>query len=188
MPRVVAGSAGGIRLLAPDGRGTRPTSDRVKEALFSILATRLGDADVLDLYAGTGQLGIEALSRGARSAAFVERDRACAALLRENLARTRLSAAAEVLATSADAALPRLALAGRAFDLVLIDPPYAVARDALRDAAAAFAAHGLLRPGATVVLEHDARHDPEPDVINLQRLRSCRYGSTMLTFYSERSG
>lgn len=187
MPRVVAGSAGGIRLLAPDGRDTRPTSDRVKEALFSILAARLEGADVLDLYAGTGQLGIEALSRGARSAAFVERDRACAALLRGNLERTRLADGAEVLAMSADAALVRLAQDGRSFDLVLLDPPYAVAHDALRDAASAFAAHSLLRPGAAVVLEHDARHEPEPLVINLQRLRSCRYGGTMLTFYSERS-
>lgn len=188
MPRVVAGSAGGIRLDAPEGKGTRPTSDRVKEALFSILAPGLPGRDVLDLYSGTGQLGIEALSRGARSAVFVDQDRHCVDLCRANLARTGLADRGRILSTPVRACFAILAAEKRGFDLVLVDPPYAVAIDAFRDAAVRLQQEDLLRPGATLVLEHDAKDEADADVINLQRVRSCKYGSTMLTFYSWKPG
>ena len=188
MPRVVAGSAGGIRLDAPEGKGTRPTSDRVKEALFSILAPGLPDADVLDLYSGTGQLGIEALSRGAHSAVFVDQDRRCVDLCRANLVRTGLVDRARILSTSVRTSFAVLAAEKRKFDLVLVDPPYAAAINAFHEAAVRMQEEGLLRSGATLVLEHDAKDEAEPDVINLQRLRSCKYGGTMLTFYSWKPG
>jgi 16S rRNA (guanine966-N2)-methyltransferase len=188
MPRVISGTAGGIHLLAPEGKGTRPTSDRVKEALFSILSPRLADARVLDLFAGTGQLAIEALSRGARSAVLVDPDRAAIARIRQNLERTRLAALAVVLPTFARSALEQMAREGRAFDLVFLDPPYAEALPWFRDVAERLEAGGLLAPGALVVLEHDARNAPEAHVINLTRVRSCKYGGTMLTFYSRHSG
>jgi 16S rRNA (guanine(966)-N(2))-methyltransferase RsmD len=184
MPRVVAGTAGGIRLDAPEGKGTRPTSDRVKEALFSILAPRLSDAAVLDLYSGTGQLGIEALSRGAASAVFVDQDHSCAVKMRANLARTAMSDKARILSSSVMLSLSVLAQEKRAFDLVLVDPPYAVAISAFHEVAVRLQQEELLHPECMVVLEHDAKDEAELDVINLQRIRSCKYGSTMLTFYS----
>lgn len=186
MPRVVAGSAGGIRLDAPEGKGTRPTSDRVKEALFSILAPGLAGCDVLDLYSGTGQLGIEALSRGARSAVFVDQDRRCVALMRTNLARTGLADKSRILSTPVRTCFAILAAEKRGFDLVLVDPPYSIALVAFREAAVRLQQEGLLRPGATFVLEHDSKDEPDADVINLQRVRSCKYGITMLTFYTWR--
>src|SRR5580692_6775643 len=119
--RVIAGRLGGRRLTAPRGMATRPTSDRVREALFSALGP-LGGAAVLDLYAGTGALGIEALSRGAARATFVESARPALAALRDNLAALGLEGAARVLAMPVERAVTRL---GGAFDLVLADPPYA---------------------------------------------------------------
>ncbi len=184
MPRVISGSSGGIVLLAPDGKGTRPTSDRVKEALFSILAPRLPNARVLDLFAGTGQLAIEALSRGADHATLVDSDRAAVARIRQNLDRTRLADRATVLPTTVRGALDLLAREGRTFDLVFLDPPYALAIDTFRDAAVGLERAGLLSRDALVVLEHDAKSAAEAHVINLQRVRSCKYGNTMLTFYS----
>ena len=128
--RVVAGTARGLRLVAPPGSGTRPTSDRVREAMFNSLHSRaaLEGAHVLDLYAGTGALGIEALSRGAASAVFVENRRAALTALRANLQTTKLAAHAEVLAIDVGAALDVLARDRRTFDLTLIDPPYSFNR------------------------------------------------------------
>ncbi len=128
--RVVAGTARGLRLVAPPGTGTRPTSDRVREAMFNSLHSRaaLEGAHVLDLYAGTGALGIEALSRGAASAVFVENRRVALTALRANLQATKLAAHAEVLGIDVGAALDVLARDRRTFDLALIDPPYSFNR------------------------------------------------------------
>jgi 16S rRNA (guanine966-N2)-methyltransferase len=177
--RVIAGSAGGRPLRGPAGRGTRPTADRVKEALFSMLAGVVAGADVLDLYAGTGALGIEALSRGAASALFVDRDPACARLIRRNLQATGLEAAAEVWVLEAAAACRRLARSGRRFDLILADPPYRG-----QEAGWAIAAAGpLCAAGATVVVEHDAREELPAVAGNLVRTRDRSYGDTRLGIY-----
>src|SRR5262245_38060022 len=121
--RIIAGKLGGRRLVAPRGQGTRPTADRVREALFSALGDVAG-AVVLDLYAGTGALGIEALSRGAERAVFVESARPALVALRDNLAATDLSAASRVIALPVARATVEIARQGP-FDLVLVDPPYA---------------------------------------------------------------
>src|SRR5690606_1830337 len=131
--------------------GVRPTADRVREALFA----RLGDLDgavVLDLYAGSGALGIEALSRGAAAAVFVERSPAVAAVLRANLRALALDAQAQLARGDAPAGVRRLARAGRRFELAFIDPPYAD-RTALARTLRAVATSGILRPGALVVVE-----------------------------------
>ena len=121
--RVVAGTAGGLRLVAPAGQSTRPTTDRVREATFNALGSlgALDGARVLDLFAGSGAMGIEALSRGARHATFVERDRAAIDAIRANLATTRLAEAAAVVPADATAFL---ASGPQPFDLALLDPPY----------------------------------------------------------------
>jgi 16S rRNA (guanine966-N2)-methyltransferase len=154
--RVVAGVFGGRRLRAPRGRATRPTSDRVREALFSTLGDEIVGAHVLDLFAGSGALGIEALSRGAAGAVFVERDPATAALLRANLADLGITAitwvgdAARFVRELPDAALP-------VFDVVLCDPPYKLSSDALVTLLGGLARSGHLSTDAIVVAER-ARH------------------------------
>lgn len=156
----------------------RPTADRVREALFAALGDLVG-ARVLDLYAGTGALGIEALSRGAQRAVFVERSQAARAVLRRNLAFLGLGKdEARVLGGDAVAALRRLARGGERFDLVFLDPPYA-SEEAPR-ALAGLVASGVLSPTAEVVLESSRRH-PLPLVAGLALRGQRRYGDTTIT-------
>jgi 16S rRNA (guanine966-N2)-methyltransferase len=149
--RVVGGSAGGRRLVAPR-TDVRPTTDRVKEALFNVLGRSVVDARVLDLFAGTGALGIEALSRGAAHAAFVDADRLAVAAVRENLDRLGFADRATVERVPARTFLARAA-PGEPFDLVLLDPPYDVAGEEVTGVLAALAAPGWLAAGATVAVE-----------------------------------
>lgn len=179
--RVVAGTLRGRPLKAPPGDATRPTGARVKEALFSILGD-VSDQVVLDLYAGSGALGIEALSRGARSAVFVESARPAMGCLRENLNKLGIEANASTLPVRAEAALGQLRRLGP-FDLVLCDPPWrdiAAARKTLEELAAA----GLFAPAARIVLEHSAKEPPtQPE---RSRLRVCderRWGDTAITVF-----
>jgi 16S rRNA (guanine(966)-N(2))-methyltransferase RsmD len=182
--RVIAGTARGRRLLAP-GPGTRPFADRVKQALFAILEPDLPGAAVLDLFAGSGAGGIEALSRGAARAVFVERDPSAAAVIRENLTRCGLAERARVRRSEVAAYLGSAAGGDGPFDVVLVDPPYAD-RDALervlerlgeRDAGA------ILRPGARLVAKHFWRDAPPPVVGLLASDRERRFGESALTFY-----
>jgi pantetheine-phosphate adenylyltransferase/16S rRNA (guanine(966)-N(2))-methyltransferase RsmD len=147
--RVIAGTARGTRL-APVPRGVRPTSDRVRESVFNALG-QFFEGDVLDLYAGTGSLGIEALSRGCDRAAFVEVDRRALATIRENLRRTRLQDRAEVVAGDVGRVLDRMLTDGRQFNLIFADPPYRIAATEVGGVLSRLGA--LLAPGARVVLE-----------------------------------
>lgn len=181
--RVIAGTARGVRLAAP-GPGTRPFADRVKQTLFAILAPELDGAAVLDLFAGSGAGGIEALSRGAASAVFVERDHGAVRVIGENLRRTALEAGAtvvrrDVLAWLADAGRDAAA-AGPPYDLVLIDPPYAdtVALGQVLERVGA-----IVREGGIVVAKHFWRDAPPPVIGLLASDRQRRFGETALTFY-----
>jgi 16S rRNA (guanine966-N2)-methyltransferase len=175
--RIVAGKAGGRRLKVPP-KGTRPTSERVREALFNALevAGELDGARVLDLYAGSGALGLEALSRGAVSALFVEADRRAAEILKGNVGEIGLGGAVR-------AGQVEVVVAGPApgpFDLVLIDPPYAVDAARLGAVLAALAAGGWVAGGALVVIERATR-DGEPDwPPGFEPVRVKRYGDTAL--------
>jgi len=174
--RVTGGRLAGRRLRAPRGSAVRPTSDRVREALFA----RLGDLDgaaVLDLFAGTGALGIEALSRGAAEVTFVERAGPALACLEANLAELGLTSEGRVLGAGVTAALRRLGREAVRFDLVLLDPPYASGE--AEAVLAALVAEDLLRPEATVVLEAD-RHHPVGAVPGLALLDERRYGDTLI--------
>jgi 16S rRNA (guanine966-N2)-methyltransferase len=177
--RVIAGNHGGRRLKAPPGRGTRPTSDRVREAVFGILGA-LDGARVLDLFAGTGALGIEALSRGAAGVLFVERDRAAARVLGENLAALGIgSEVAEVRRGEALGALRAARERGELYDLVFIDPPYRHSRRWGPELSALLPP--LLTPGARIVVESDRR---SPLAIDLPTATERRYGDTSITIHS----
>lgn len=175
--RIVGGRWGGRRLAAPRGSATRPTSDRVREALFSILADRVAGARVLDLCAGSGALGLEALSRGATHATFVERDRKTADVIRANAAALAVSPDAyRLIVEPARRAIER---EGPAFDLVLCDPPWS---DVPAIAGALFAAAPrLLDPRGTLVLEHRAGEAP-PVSNGLRAVDARKYGDTALLF------
>ena len=174
--RVIAGTHGGRRLKAPPGRGTRPTSDRVREAVFSMLG-ELAGAHVMDLFAGTGALGIEALSRGAAKAVFVERDAAAARILAANLATLGFASERfELRRGEALAALRTAAERGEFYDLILIDPPYG---DAARLGPRLSALlPPLLAPGARVVTESDRRG---PLRLEAPASTERRYGDTSIT-------
>ncbi len=173
--RVIAGVAGGQPLVAPRGPGTRPITDRVKETLFAILGERVPGARVLDLYAGSGAIGIEALSRGAQHAAFVEQARPALTTLRANLERTRLAGLATVHAVDVERFLS--GVVEDRWDLVFLDPPYE-----LRAIVAPLrAVEPHLAPDAMVVVKHFWRTDlPEPG--SLTQVRQRRFGETMLSF------
>jgi 16S rRNA (guanine966-N2)-methyltransferase len=172
--RVIAGTARGVPLTAPRGDATRPITDRVKETLFAILGDRVPDARVLDLYAGSGAIGIEALSRGAERVDFVERDRNAMRALRSNLERTRLEGNAAVHELDVERFL---ASVEGEWDVVVLDPPYEVR--AIVAPLRALVPH--LAPGASVVIKHFWRTEA-PDVEGLAVTRQRRFGETMLTF------
>jgi len=179
--RVISGSAKGRRLKPVPGTGTRPTADKVKEAVFSMIGPYFDGGTVLDLFAGTGALGIESLSRGMEKGIFIDRDPVSVRVVRENLAATALSDRAEVYRSDAQKAVKLLARRRMLFDLVFLDPPYRM-RDMdamierLREA-------GLLAPRATVVVEHDAAHEYPHRVAGLAAVRRSVYGDTAVTIY-----
>jgi 16S rRNA (guanine966-N2)-methyltransferase len=178
--RIVAGRLGGRLVKAPPGRATRPTSERVREALFSILGPLEG-ASALDLFAGSGALGIEALSRGAGRVVFVERDRLALQALRENLAALGLGAAeAEVRRGDALAALRSARASKETYDLVFIDPPYRHARAWGSELSALLPS--LLGPAARVVVESDRR--VPLDLQSLGRPVERSYGDTVIRIHS----
>jgi 16S rRNA (guanine966-N2)-methyltransferase len=178
--RVIAGSLGGRRLKAPRGLATRPTSDRVREALFMALEPLEG-LRVIDLYAGSGALGIEALSRGAAHADFVESSRVARAVLEENLEALELRGRSTIWPLTLPRALERLRGAIGDADVILLDPPYGG-----EDAKAMLATlSGMrLRPGVRVVLEHHTRDQVPEEFGALRRARERRYGETRVSTYT----
>ncbi|MGV1008861.1 MAG: 16S rRNA (guanine(966)-N(2))-methyltransferase RsmD [Dermatophilaceae bacterium] len=182
MARIISGALGGRRITTPAGSGTRPTSGRVREALYSRLE-HLGvvaGARVLDLYAGSGALGLEALSRGARTAVLVEADRAAASVARANAAQLGLDT---VHVRTED--VERFLLSGPStepFGLVLLDPPYDISEDTLADVLALLVNHDWLAPEALVVVERSSR-SPEPRwPARLSAAGERRYGDTRMWF------
>ena len=182
--RITGGRFSSRALRAPKGRATRPTTDRVREALFGILvsAGMVERARVLDLYAGTGALALEALSRGAARAILVESSRDAIAALKANVAALGLERSAQLVAGDVGRLTDQVARAGP-YDLVLADPPWAMIDGGEAGAAlSALVQSGAISPAGWLVLEHAARSDP-PDLDGLLRHDVRRYGDTALTFY-----
>ena len=176
--RVIAGALKGRRLRAPTWDGLRPTSDKLRETLFNILAPRIAGARVLDGYAGTGAVGIEALSRGAAAVTFVELDRRAQTLIEENLAHCGIENGYAIIRASVARALPHLRATGASFDVVLLDPPYdqepGTDFKALED---------VMAPNGIVVVEHGRRRAAPEQLGRLVRRRDVRSGDSVLTFY-----
>jgi 16S rRNA (guanine966-N2)-methyltransferase len=174
--RIIAGSRKGARIFAPRGVDTRPTGDRVREAVFNLVGPVDG-AEVLDLFAGSGAMGLEALSRGAARVTFVEAEREAAATIVRNLDKLAL-AGATVLREDAARKLSSDAATGRRYDLVLVDPPYRMLTRLLPMLAARLPA--VVGPGGLVVVESDAREEPE---LPLPKRTSRRYGAARVTVF-----
>jgi len=180
--RVIGGRWRGRRLLAPAGHAIRPTSDRVREALFDILGDRVEDASMLDAYAGTGAVGIEALSRGARMVTFVEEDASALELLRRNLERVPAAAqTARVVAGDLAKVIGGLERRRAVFGVVFADPPYTGGEHerCLR----LLGSSELLAPAAILILEHEQTTQPSPPE-SLRLTRTERYGRTCLSFFT----
>ena len=176
--RVITGKARGIQLKTPHGMLTRPTADRVKEALFSIIRLDIAGANVLDLFGGTGQLGIEALSQGAKKAVFVDaREEACG-LIRENLKKTRLEEKAEIVQADYSSYLKTCRTQ---FDLILLDPPYA--EIFLETALKIISEIDILTNSGIIVCERPFEKSLPDEIPGLVRYRDYRYGKAAVTIF-----
>ena len=176
--RVIAGRFKGRRLATPSWDGLRPTSDKLRETLFNVLAPRVEGARVFDGYAGTGAIGIEAFSRGAAGVTFVEKSQRAIALIDGNLKACGVEGGYTIRCAEVVAALDALPAAD-AFDLILLDPPYDIAN--VSAVLAAAARH--LAPDGLIVLERATRRDPG-EAAGLRRVRDIKSGDSTLTFYS----
>ncbi len=183
--RVISGQYRSRALIAPRGRDTRPTSDRLRETLFNVLAPRIEGAVFVDLYAGSGAVGIEALSRGARETVFVEQAEPALRAVRANLAALGIRGGYSLEPRGVAAALKRLASAGRIVDVVFLDPPYERAEEYESSLGLLGGGEGagLLAPGAVVVAEHAKKKDLEERYGKLLRYRALKQGDAALSFY-----
>jgi 16S rRNA (guanine(966)-N(2))-methyltransferase RsmD len=176
--RIIAGRLKGRRLKVPTWEGLRPTSDKLRETLFNILAPRIEGARVLDGFAGTGAVGIEAISRGASHVTFVEQDRRAVGLIEENLKMCGVAGGYTIQRGDVATVLP--GLGSSAFDLILLDPPYDIpTMTTVLDASAR-----ALAQGGLVVLEHATRREVEP-AASLQPVRRVKSGDSTLTFFAK---
>ena len=176
--RVITGKARGVTLKTPDGMQTRPTSDRVKEAMFSIINFDIPGARVLDLFGGTGQLGIEALSRGAASATFVDAGEPACKLIRENLKRTKLEADGKVVRSDYLAYLNRCR---EQYDIIFLDPPYAEVF--LENSLKRIAEIDILQSNGIIVAERPLGKELPWELEGFTRSKDYKYGNTLLTIY-----
>ena len=176
--RVISGKARGVNLKTPEGLQTRPTADRVKEALFSIIQFELPGTKVLDLFGGTGQLGIEAISRGANSAVFVDSsDKACT-LIQENLRRCKMEKEGKVIRCDY---LEFLARNRESFDIILLDPPYAEVF--LENAIKKISEIDILKSGGIIVAERPVEKPLDMILPGFSRSKDYKYGKTIITIY-----
>ncbi len=176
--RVISGKARGTTLKTPDGMTTRPTADRVKEAMFSIIQFELPGAKVLDLFGGTGQLGIEALSRGAKSCVFVDKNESACGVIRENLRRTGFSENAKIVRSDY---LSYLKSTGETFNIILLDPPYG--EEFLENSIKLLSEIDILQSDGIIVAERPFGKDLSLEFTCFTRSKDYKYGNTVLALY-----
>ena len=179
--RVVAGSAKSLKLKTIEGMETRPTQDRIKETLFNMIQYDIPGSTFLDLFSGSGGIGIEALSRGAKEAYFVEKAKPALRCIRENLRYTKLDKKAQVLATDVNSAIRQLETKNVTFDHIFMDPPYY--KNMFIDALSSIDEADLLCDDGIIVVEHDTKDKFVDKIGRLEKTRDKKYGNTTLTFY-----
>jgi len=177
--RVIAGSAKGHKLKAPKGLDTRPTTDKIKESLFNIIAGDLYDCAFLDLFSGTGAIGIEALSRGAKKAVFIDKSSICKKIIEENLIHTKLNHLGVVYQCSVNAGLDFLKQKNERFDIIFMDPPYA--QDIIDETIIKIADYGLLNDSGYIIIEHSSEK-PISNLYKFQLWKEKNYKTTTMTF------
>lgn len=179
--RVIAGTAGGLKLKTLEGRATRPTSDKVKGSLFNILAPDIQGTTVLDLFSGTGALGIEALSRGAKRAVFIDNNPKCIEIIKENIKYTGFTEMSTIMPSDSTAAINKLSLNGGKFDIILIDPPYdsGIFIQVLKQ----LSKGDIIHCNSIIAVESDIKNGLPDLVDSLAVIKKRCYGGTMLTFY-----
>jgi 16S rRNA (guanine966-N2)-methyltransferase len=177
--RIIAGSAKGLSLQQPKSKDVRPTRDMVKEALFSMLEQDIKDARFLDLYAGSGTIGLEALSRGAQEVVFIDKQ---TAVLKENMLTTKL-AGGRIYTTMVANALKIIAKKKEKFDIIFLDPPYysSEASAALK----MLSGFDILAQNGLIILEHDPKYEPE--IENIELIKKKKYGQTALSFFKKKA-
>ncbi|HEY0828833.1 MAG TPA: 16S rRNA (guanine(966)-N(2))-methyltransferase RsmD [Bacilli bacterium] len=179
--RVISGTAKGRSLHPVPGKGTRPTTDKVKEAIFSMIGPYFQGGHVIDLFAGTGALGIEALSRGMEKGIFIDMERNCMDVIRQNLQITGLSEKAEVYRNEASKAVKALAKRSLKFNLIFLDPPYKLTY--MEELLLQMQSPDLFATDAIIVLEHDATHKYSDPIGQLIKDKYVVYGDTAITIY-----
>jgi 16S rRNA (guanine966-N2)-methyltransferase len=183
--RVIGGNARGRRLKVPKGQAVRPTSGRVKEALFNILPHDLSGIRLLDLFAGTGNVSIEAISRGAAEAILIDSSDQSGNVIRENLRRLRFTDRTRVWIVPVSRALRLLARRGESFDMIFLDPPYQ--RNWVEACLKIIARSNLLRSSGTLIVEHSAREQVNAEYGSLVMEDRRSYGDTLLSFFKRKA-
>ncbi|WP_163654403.1 16S rRNA (guanine(966)-N(2))-methyltransferase RsmD [Listeria sp. PSOL-1] len=184
--RVIAGDCKSRVLKAVPGKNTRPTTDKIKEALFSIIGPFFEGEEVLDLFAGSGGLGIEALSRGAKTAVFIDQSSLAIKTIHENLTTCKLTEQAEVFRNEAFRALKIFAKQERCFDLIFLDPPYK--KQQLETIISQLDTLEMVRPGSQIICEHDKEATLPKNLGRLTKIREATYGITILSIYRLEEG
>ncbi|MGA1867309.1 MAG: 16S rRNA (guanine(966)-N(2))-methyltransferase RsmD [bacterium] len=184
--RVIGGSAKGIRLKSPFGYSVRPTSDKVRESIFNILGGNLEHLYFLDLYAGTGAVGIEAISRGAGNVTFVDKRLTCIELIRTNLSKCDFMHNFEIIQYDVLEAVPSLANRQRRYDIIFIDPPYN--SDLASETLHTVHKNKILKAGGRVIVEHSSRHQIEdsPLLFNFSRIKEYSFGDSALVLFENK--
>lgn len=190
---IVGGKFKHQRLFAPKSNLTRPTSSKLREALFNICQNYIADADFLDLFAGSGAMGLEAISRGARSATFVEISREAVRIIKRNIENLKVEQQCEVLCGQVLALLKLLERHNRQFDIIYVDPPYNTKIDIAGELLMysewmirSIDENSLLKPGGTLFIEEDARHPPQIELRSLVLKDSRKFGHTLLQRYEKK--
>ena len=180
--RVIGGKYGGRRLKIPKAVSIKPTQDRVREAVFNILRDKVESSSVLDLFAGSGAFGIEALSRGAEEVLFIEKDGRCISTIKDNLESLAISKGTKIWSMDALAALERLEKAGPKFNLVFCDPPYY--KGLAKKFLLTLDLCDILLASALIVLEYHKRDEVAEELVNLTLLRTYSYGEKRISLYN----
>ena len=183
--RIISGTSKGKRLATPKGKALRPTSDRVKESIFNILGGAVEGKVVLDLFAGTGNLGIEALSRGAKRVIFVERGREATRLIKSNLAQCRMAMVSEIIPKDVSRAIGVLHQRGETFDIILMDPPYE--GGLIEKTLWKLQSYRIYHDDSILIIEHDRREPLPADLPGWNLIRQRKIGDTLISFLTPRS-